>query len=92
MYFWQEEEVHSCYLVMNGYAPGLDSPDRAESPALITGIGFVQSVFGYPNEEAYSKDPRGGLGHGCYEIIGSDRAAKLDDYNSRSWCSTNPRH
>jgi hypothetical protein len=85
MHFWQEEEVHKCHLIMIGYAPGLDSPDRVEAPALITGVGFLQSVFGYPNEEAFWKDPRGELGHGCYEIIGSDWASQLDDYNVRSF-------
>ena len=85
MYLWQQEEVHNSYLIMVGYTPDLDSPNRVEAPALITGVGYVQSMFGYPNEEAFWKDPRMALGHGCYEIIGSSWAAHIDDYNRRSF-------
>jgi hypothetical protein len=81
----QEEGVHSCFLVMQGYAPDLDSPDRVECPALVIGIGFTQLVFGYPNEEAYWKDSRGALDHGFYEIDGSGWGRSIDDYNSRSF-------
>jgi hypothetical protein len=81
----QEEEVHNCYFVLQGYAPDLDSPDRVECPALVTALGFVQVVFGYPNEEAYWKDARGGLGHGFYELEGSGWSHGIDHYNSRSY-------
>jgi hypothetical protein len=81
----QEEEVHNCYLVMQGYAPDLDSPDRVECPALITGTGFTQLVFGYPNEEAYLKDARGALDHGFYEIEGSGWGKAIDEFNNRSF-------
>ena len=90
MHFWQEEEIHNCYLVMFGYTPGLEAAHRTETPALITGVGYVQSVFGYPNEEAFWKDPRGSLSHGCYEILGSEWAAHLDDYNRRTFGSPFP--
>jgi hypothetical protein len=85
MYFWQEEEVHNCFLVMLGYTPDFAAAGSIETSALITGVGFVQSVFGYPNEDAFWKDPRGELGHGCYEIEGSQWEANLNDYNRRSF-------
>ena len=85
MHFWQDEEQHACFIVIDGYAPDMDSPDRTETSALITGAGCVQSAFGYPNEDAFWKDPRGELGHGCFEIEGSQWQANIDDYNRRSF-------
>lgn len=84
MHLWQNEEGHRCYVLVDGYAPKLDAPDRVETVALITGVGCVQSVFGYPNEEAFWKDPRGDIGHGCFEIEGSEWEANLQDYNRRT--------
>jgi hypothetical protein len=81
----QEEDVHDCYLVLQGYAPNLDNADRIECPALVTGIRFTQLVFGYPNEEAYWKDSRGTLDHGFYEIEGSGWGNAIDDYNNLSF-------
>jgi hypothetical protein len=81
LHFWQEEEVRNCYLVVVGYTP--DHSDLV--PALITGVGYVQTVFGYPNEEAFWKDERGGLQNACYEIVGSNWADHVDDYNLRSF-------
>jgi hypothetical protein len=80
----QEEEVHHCYIVLQGYTPDLHSPDRVECPALVTGVGFTQVVFGYPNEEAYWEDARDGLEHGFFEVEGSGWSAAIDDYNNRS--------
>jgi hypothetical protein len=82
MYLWQQEEVHSCHLVLSGSAPDLDG---VETHALITGVGCVQTVFGYPNEEAFWKDPRGELGGGCFEIEGSHWEANIEGYNRRSF-------
>ena len=73
------------YIVIDGYAPDMASPDRIKTSALITGAACVQSVFGYPNEDAFWKDPRGELDHGCFEIEGSQRQANIDDYNRRSF-------
>lgn len=86
MHAVQVEEVHNCYLVMQGYASDAAS-DRVECPALVTGVGFTQLVFGYPNEEASWKDPRRGLDHGFYEIEGSSWSQAIDEYNSRSFGS-----
>jgi hypothetical protein len=80
-----EEEVHDAFLVMLGYAPGLKDPDRQEAAALVTITGVVQAVYGYPNEEAFWKDPRGDLGHGFHEVVGSRWADRVNEYNRRSF-------
>ena len=60
----QQEEVHDGFLLLHGYAPSRNSQDRREATALVTIVGLSQSVFGYPNEEAFWLDGRGeGLGH-----------------------------
>jgi hypothetical protein len=81
----QQEEIHNCYLVIQGYAPNLDSSDRVECPALVTAVGFTQLLFGYPNEEAYERDPRGVFEHGFFEIEDSGWVQSIDDYNRRSF-------
>jgi hypothetical protein len=78
----QAEEVHDCFVVIRGYTPDdMSAPDRTEAIALVTIVGVVQSVFGYPNEEAYWRDPRGELQHGCYEVTGSKWADQVHQYN-----------
>lgn len=42
-------------------------------------------MFGYPNEEAYWKDPRGGLEHGFFEIDDSQCRANIVGYNDRTY-------
>ncbi len=45
-------------------------------------LWFAQSVFGYPNEDAFERDRRGdGLGHGFFEIEGSSWLTNLHEYN-----------
>jgi hypothetical protein len=85
MHFWQDEEEHNSYIVMGGYEPSMESPDRIESLALITGAGCVQSIFGYPNEDAWWKDPRRQGHDWCYEIEDSQWASSIQDYNRRSF-------
>ena len=60
----QEEEVHDGFLLLYGYTPGLDAPERPEATALVTIMGLSQFVFGYPNEEAFWLDSRGDVVHG----------------------------
>jgi len=82
----QQEEVHDCLLVIDGYAPDMESAERHEAIGLITAVGFVQTVFGYPNEEAFAKDPRGhDIFYGCYEIVGSQWESNVNDYNERTY-------
>ena len=93
-----EEEIGDAYVVLGGYTPSLAAPDRAEGLALVTVKRVRQVVYGYPNEEAFWKDPRGPLGHGFYEVIGSRWADNVDDYNRRSYgvdyfaSASRPRH
>lgn len=80
------EEVRVAFVVLLGYAPALHAPDRQEACALVTFAGIRQVVYGYPNEEAYWKDPRGGgdVASGFHEVIGSLWNDNLDDYNRRT--------
>ena len=80
----QAEEVHDMFVLLHGYTPDLDTPDRREATALVTVMGLIQSVFGYPNEEAYWLDSRGRLGHGFYEVQGSGWHANILEYNRRT--------
>lgn len=68
-----------------GYTPSLEAPDRTECAALLTFRGVVQLVYGYPNEEAYWKDPRGDLGAGVSEIVGSPWLESINSYNRASF-------
>jgi hypothetical protein len=79
------EERRDIYAVVRGYTPSLDSPDRQEVIALITLQGVLQVVFGYPNEEAYWRDPRGKLGGRLCEVVGSGWHSSLDRYNRQTY-------
>lgn len=84
----QQEEVHDAFLLLHGYTPALDWPDRKEATAFVTIIGLSQSVFGYPNEEAFWFDPRADeLGHGFYELQGSRWQENINDYSRRTYGS-----
>lgn len=79
---YQQEDALNSYAVLHGYTPGaLTAPDRRKAIALITIIGVVQSIFGYPNEEAFWKDPRGGIGHGFFELVDSPWIDEINRYN-----------
>jgi hypothetical protein len=92
MCLFQQEETHDCFVVIGGYAPSMEAPDRIEGIALVWAEGFVQSVFGYPNEEAYQRDPRGALGPGFFEIVGSQWFANIDSYNTARTGADGSRH
>ena len=85
----QAEEVHDAFVLLHGYTPSLDASDREEATALVTVQGLNQSVFGYPNEEAYWCDYRGRLDHGFYEVQGSQWHLNLIEYNRRTYGSRN---
>ena len=75
------EERHNAYAVICGYSPSLTACERQEGAALITVSRVTQYIVGYPNEEAYWRDPRGEIGHGICEIIGSGWRESVDSYN-----------
>jgi hypothetical protein len=71
LFVLQNEESQNAYLLLIGYTPSLDAEARHECVALFTVRKVVQSVFGYPNEEAYWHDPRGEIATRVVEIVGS---------------------
>ena len=82
LWLCQQEEAHNSYAVLHGYAPSdLKAPESHKAIALITISGVVQSIFGYPNEEAFWKDPRGDLRHGFFEVANSPWIDEINGYN-----------
>jgi hypothetical protein len=86
----QRDESPSAFVVFVGYASNHDDPQRREVVALVTILGLVQSVFGYPNEEAYWHDPRGSLSTvGIFELLDSSWGKNIRDYNDRTFYAAN---
>lgn len=85
----QAEEVNDVFVLLYGYTPSLDAPDRQEATALVTVTALSQSVFGYPNEEAFWLDGRGDVGHGFYEVQDSAWHSNIMEYNKRTYGSRN---
>lgn len=92
------EERRNAYVLLCGYTPSLNADERQECVALVT-IGRVSQLrYGYPNEEAFWKDPRGKLDHGVFEIVGSGWREAIDSYNRASFGTdwwhpdSSPRH
>jgi len=86
----QNEDAHDAFMLLVGHIAHLDSPERKLATALVTVVGMSQSVFGYPNEEAFFYDSRGEVGHGFYEVTGSGWLANVMDYNQRTYGSRHP--
>lgn len=82
------EERSNAYALSCGYTPSLTSRDRVECAALITVRGVVQCIHGYPNEEAFWKDPRGDLSAGVYEVLESEWSDEIDAYNLATFGTT----
>lgn len=74
----------------------LPAPQRdREKWALVTFETCLQSVFGYPNDEARRGDPRTGgdrPGYGFYEVTGSSWPARLTAYNQHAFPDRTPAH
>lgn len=84
LYFLQEEEAHRCYLVCAGCSPKGEYSSPAV--ALITFWGVTQTIFGYPNVDAYESDPRLSEATGIiYEVIGSSWKRELVAYNRQTF-------
>lgn len=56
----------------------------------------AQSVFGYPNDEAYWRDPRGAdgdqRGYGFYEVLSSTWDKRLKAYNRHAFPDRTSSH
>ena len=86
------EEEPDCLVVLQVWREA----DKARLTAIATFVGCEQSIFGYPNDEAYWLDPRraraaGGLGYGFYEVLGSSWEASLQEYNRHAFPNTPDR-
>lgn len=65
------EEGLDCLVVLGAFR----SADKARLTGIVTFERCMQSVFGYPNDEAYWHDPRGAAGdrpgYGFFEVLDS---------------------
>lgn len=86
------EEGLDCHVVLGV----LRLADKARQVALVTLEGCMQSVFGYPNDEAYWRDPRGAggdpPGYGFYEILSTTWPGRLIAYNRHAFPDRTPSH
>jgi hypothetical protein len=76
----QSEEGYNCHLVLRVSREA----DRSSAIAIVTVVGCRQSVFGYPNDEAWGRDQHG-ISYGFYEVLDSDWAERLAAYNRRAF-------
>lgn len=79
-----DEEGPDCLVVMHVHRPA----DRTELAAIATFHHCEQSVFGYPNDEAY--DAVEGAGYGFYEVLDSDWSSRLWEFNLRRFPLAHP--
>jgi hypothetical protein len=69
------EEVADCLVVFMAWSPA----DRTTTAALATFKACMQSIFGYPNDEAYGGVPD--ASYGFYEVLDSDWSDRLTEFN-----------
>lgn len=86
------EEDRDCRVVLGVFRPA----DQSRKMAIVTLGWCMQSVFGYPNDEAYWHDPRGSAGerpgYGFYEVLSSTWPARLIAYNRHAFPDRTPDH
>jgi hypothetical protein len=86
------EEGRDCRVVLGV----MRRADKADLIAIVTLRSCMQSVFGYPNDEAYRHDPRGVAGdrpgYGFYEVLSSAWPARLVAYNRHAFPDRTPAH
>jgi hypothetical protein len=86
------EEGMDCHLVMGVFRPA----DRTHGVAIVTLRQCMQSVFGYPNDEAYWRDPRGEdgdrPGYGFYEVLSSTWPDRIIAFNRHAFPDRTPAH
>lgn len=86
------EEGRDCRVVLGVHRLA----DKADKVAIVTLERCMQSVFGYPNDEAYRHDPRGAggeqPGYGFYEVLSSTWPGRLIAYNRHAFPDATPSH
>jgi len=86
------DEGRDCHVVLGVFRPS----DKARKIAITTLARCTQSVFGYPNDEAYWHDPRGGdgdrPGYGFYEVLCSSWPRRLAAYNRHAFPDSTAAH
>jgi len=86
------EEGRDCRAVLGVFR----AADKAHKIAIVTLAGCMQSVFGYPNDEAYWHDPRGEAGdrpgYGFYEVLSSTWPQRIMAYNRHAFPDSTPGH
>jgi hypothetical protein len=79
------EEGPDCLVVLTVFRPA----DQARLAAIVTFRRCQQSIFGYPNDEAYWHDPRGTAGdspgYGFFEVVNSAWPGQLIAYNRHAF-------
>jgi hypothetical protein len=80
------EEEADCIVVFMAFNPR----DRTRPAALATFRDCSQSIFGYPNDEAYGGVPD--AGYGFYEVLDSDWPDRLTEFNRLRFPDTTPDH
>jgi hypothetical protein len=84
------EEGRDCHVVLGVFRLA----DKAHKIAIVTLAWCAQSVFGYPNDEAYWHDPRGDNGdrpgYGFYEVLSSSWPHRLAAYNRHAFPDSTP--
>lgn len=84
----QGENEPDCLLVM----AVLSASDRSHEVAIVTVKGCLQATFGYPNDEAYARDPRGQDGdepsYGFFEVLSSTWPRRIAEYNRHAFADT----
>lgn len=71
--------------------------DKTDKIAIVTLARCMQSVFGYPNDEAYWHDPQGTgdgdrPGYGFYEVLSSTWPHRLAACNRRAFPDRTPAY
>ena len=86
------EEGLDCLVILGVFRPA----DKARLTVIVTFERCMQSVFGYPNDEAYRHDPRGAAGdrpgYGFFEVLDSAWPGRLTAYNRHAFPGRTPSH
>jgi hypothetical protein len=87
------EEGRDCRVVLRV----IRAADKTDKIAIVTLARCMQSVFEYPNDEAYWHDPRGTgdggrPGYGFYEVLSSTWPQRLAAYNRHAFPDRTPAY